>query len=312
MSDDQTVKINTDREIWRRVPGDYYSPRIFVTERGSIGIDVGGSIYVKPVEDWHALAGGRLQGLKETPAATAPPSREHDVADNGSCAHCGGAHYGSGRTCPYRREVLKADPRPSPPAPTALVCPDCTRPVRKGVEYCRWCRHYMRVDVKPQPLSTPSLEWCEAAAKAEEVAGDPDITIIAPVPSAPSSFCHNVACGIPLPESIDRYCSIECRNIAEDAPAPSEAGTQEEPESEQPDCCYRHQIEWSLARNAKVQPNPHLAAIRTTLEWACKFYCEWYDQGRHGDGGDVAYELVSAIREALSLLGSPSKAQGQE
>lgn len=47
---------NTDREIWRKVPGDYYSPSIHVTEGGGIGIDVGGFVIVKPVKWWHELA----------------------------------------------------------------------------------------------------------------------------------------------------------------------------------------------------------------------------------------------------------------
>lgn len=48
--------MNTDRELWREVEGDYYAPRIFVTAGGGIGIEVGGLVYVKPVRDWHALA----------------------------------------------------------------------------------------------------------------------------------------------------------------------------------------------------------------------------------------------------------------
>jgi len=47
---------NTDRELWREPPGDYYANRIFVTEGGGIGIDVGGFVIVKPLADWHALA----------------------------------------------------------------------------------------------------------------------------------------------------------------------------------------------------------------------------------------------------------------
>ena len=53
--DDQPCK-NTDVEIWREAPGDYYSPSIFVTEQGGIGINVGGLCIVKPVRDWHLLA----------------------------------------------------------------------------------------------------------------------------------------------------------------------------------------------------------------------------------------------------------------
>ena|SRR2546425_196195 len=44
---------NTDREIWRKQPGDYYSPSIHVTESGGIGMDVGGHVIVAPIERWH-------------------------------------------------------------------------------------------------------------------------------------------------------------------------------------------------------------------------------------------------------------------
>lgn len=51
---DNAVK-NTDKEIWRKVEDDYYSPSIHVTESGSIGINVGGSVIVAPVEEWHEV-----------------------------------------------------------------------------------------------------------------------------------------------------------------------------------------------------------------------------------------------------------------
>ncbi len=44
---------NTDREIWRETPGDYYSDSIHVTERGGIGINCGGHVIVAPVRKWH-------------------------------------------------------------------------------------------------------------------------------------------------------------------------------------------------------------------------------------------------------------------
>lgn len=46
---------NTDKELWRETPYDYYSPSIFVTEHNKIGINVGGMVYVKSVEDWHRM-----------------------------------------------------------------------------------------------------------------------------------------------------------------------------------------------------------------------------------------------------------------
>ena len=55
MADEQT-KVNTDRELFREVPDDYYSPSLHVTEGGGIGINVGGLVYVKTLRAWHALA----------------------------------------------------------------------------------------------------------------------------------------------------------------------------------------------------------------------------------------------------------------
>lgn len=50
MSDNKPVQ-NTDREIWRA--GDCYSPSIFVTRLGSIGINCGGHAIVASVQQWH-------------------------------------------------------------------------------------------------------------------------------------------------------------------------------------------------------------------------------------------------------------------
>lgn len=47
---------NTDKELWREKPGDYYSDSILVTEYGGIGINCGGHIIVAPVKKWHAAA----------------------------------------------------------------------------------------------------------------------------------------------------------------------------------------------------------------------------------------------------------------
>jgi len=65
---------NTDKEIWRKRPGDFYSPSIFVTEKGDIGINVGGFVIVSPVETWHKPTFGTVAGTmkgalnEETPA----------------------------------------------------------------------------------------------------------------------------------------------------------------------------------------------------------------------------------------------------
>lgn len=47
---------NTDKEIYRETEGDFYSPSIHVTENGSIGICVGGTVIVKSMEGWHKSA----------------------------------------------------------------------------------------------------------------------------------------------------------------------------------------------------------------------------------------------------------------
>ncbi len=58
---DRCIK-NTDREIWREKEKDFYSPSIHVTEQGEIGINVGGYVIVKPIQDWHKCQGQlRLQ-----------------------------------------------------------------------------------------------------------------------------------------------------------------------------------------------------------------------------------------------------------
>lgn len=45
---------NNDKEIWRKVKGDYYSPSIHVTDQEGIGINCHGSVIVAPVERWLA------------------------------------------------------------------------------------------------------------------------------------------------------------------------------------------------------------------------------------------------------------------
>jgi len=44
---------NTDKEIWRKIPGDYYSDSIHVTEGNGIGINCGGFVIVAQIETWH-------------------------------------------------------------------------------------------------------------------------------------------------------------------------------------------------------------------------------------------------------------------
>jgi hypothetical protein len=47
---------NTDRELWREIPDDYYAPSLHVTVGGGIGMNVGGFVIVLPIREWHALA----------------------------------------------------------------------------------------------------------------------------------------------------------------------------------------------------------------------------------------------------------------
>lgn len=65
MTDNQACK-NTDRELWRGPDegnGGYYADSIFITKEGALGINCGGSVYVKPIREWHRLAGGPINGL---------------------------------------------------------------------------------------------------------------------------------------------------------------------------------------------------------------------------------------------------------
>ena len=43
---------NTDSELWRAVPDDYYAPSVFVTREGGIGMNHGGTVFVMTVEEW--------------------------------------------------------------------------------------------------------------------------------------------------------------------------------------------------------------------------------------------------------------------
>ena len=55
--------INTDKNIWREVEGDYYSPSIHVTKDGDIGINVGEHVIIKSIEGWFLL-GYNSEALK--------------------------------------------------------------------------------------------------------------------------------------------------------------------------------------------------------------------------------------------------------
>lgn len=61
---------NTDRELWREMPGDPCAPSLHVTESGGIGINVGGRVFVKPVREWHCLAVSMRELERECAAQT--------------------------------------------------------------------------------------------------------------------------------------------------------------------------------------------------------------------------------------------------
>ena len=82
---DEIAVTNTDRELWRE-PTDqsgmeYYQPSIHVTERGGIGINVGGLVIVKSLRQWHELAAVKVRQqieesrMKEAQAAYALSQR---------------------------------------------------------------------------------------------------------------------------------------------------------------------------------------------------------------------------------------------
>jgi len=69
---------NTDKELWREIPGDYYSPSIHVTKDGRIGINVNGYVIVQSLRDWHALC-GKVQQSKPVKAQPPPSICVHDL-----------------------------------------------------------------------------------------------------------------------------------------------------------------------------------------------------------------------------------------
>ena len=73
-------KASNDRELWREVPGDYYSPRIHVTEGGGIGINVGGWVIVAPIREWHRIG---AEAFSVNPDHILAPT---DIA---ACVFCG-------------------------------------------------------------------------------------------------------------------------------------------------------------------------------------------------------------------------------
>ena len=69
--------VNTDREIYRERPDDYYADSIHVTEGGGIGINCGGMVYVKPLREWHRLAEQHEAGLTRSETEERNPEQRH-------------------------------------------------------------------------------------------------------------------------------------------------------------------------------------------------------------------------------------------
>lgn len=63
--------LNTDRELYREhteltdTVGSYYENSVHVTEWGTIGIQVGGSVITLPVEKWHQAASEYLERYRQ-------------------------------------------------------------------------------------------------------------------------------------------------------------------------------------------------------------------------------------------------------
>jgi len=100
---------NTDKEIWRKVKDDYYSPSIHVTENNGIGLNVGGLVIVKTIEEWHELAkreekyyvdGG--YSAKDILDTSNPPNGIPLLSGHGRCVDCD--WYGVEEGCNVERD----------------------------------------------------------------------------------------------------------------------------------------------------------------------------------------------------------------
>lgn len=89
MTDATAACVNTDREIWRGPDeggGDFYADSLHVTKEGSLGINCGGYVVVKPIREWHRLASpsheaGTQDGIQSsTVQAETPIGQERIVA----------------------------------------------------------------------------------------------------------------------------------------------------------------------------------------------------------------------------------------
>jgi hypothetical protein len=61
---DEMGCVNTDKELFSEVEGDFYSPRCHMTQDRALGINVGGYVYVQKLSQWVDLIARELP-LKE-------------------------------------------------------------------------------------------------------------------------------------------------------------------------------------------------------------------------------------------------------
>lgn len=81
---DNTACENTDRELWRGPDegnGSYYADSIFITKEGALGINCGGSVHVRPIREWHRLAGGPINMRPQPDAWDAPSNRGYEPVE---------------------------------------------------------------------------------------------------------------------------------------------------------------------------------------------------------------------------------------
>lgn len=85
MSDSEACQ-NTDREIWRGPDegnGNYYADSIFITKEDALGINCSGSVHVRPIREWHRLAGGPIAGLPKPDAEYFAPRPTEQLTTTG-------------------------------------------------------------------------------------------------------------------------------------------------------------------------------------------------------------------------------------
>jgi hypothetical protein len=68
MSEEDRPKQNTDIELWRERPGDFYSDSVLLTKGGGIGIKCGGKVIVRTPRRWQATVeeNDRLRDMVRT------------------------------------------------------------------------------------------------------------------------------------------------------------------------------------------------------------------------------------------------------